>query len=76
MRFKRRSHLPLYNYTGEMRSLVIREITILPACLQVGSYEGFLWVGFLRKQINYKTHRNVVDVYVWLMGEIFFDRRM
>ena len=26
MRFKRRSRLPLYNYTGEMRSLVIREI--------------------------------------------------
>ena len=25
-----------------MRSLVIREITILPAYLQVGSYEGFL----------------------------------
>ena len=23
MRFKRRSRLPLYNYTGEMRSLVI-----------------------------------------------------
>ena len=42
MRFKRRSRLPLYNYTGKMRSLVIREITILQACLQVGSYEGFL----------------------------------
>ena len=39
MRFKRRSHLPLYNYTGEMRSLVIAR-----------KIRSFRFTGWLKKR--------------------------